>query len=250
LGQTYQNRSITSTDDVTGTLISSDKPIAVFAGADVAFVPDASTHAANPLVQEQIPVDEWGTNALALSFAGRTGGDSYRVLAAYSNTVVAVTTTNGTFTTNITAGGFCDTNLDGPVEFLATKPIQVAHFANGKDFDNALYGDPCEILLPPTDHYLETNIVFRLPNDNASGDFVENYLSLVVPQSAITNTMVDTNHISATNFVAIGTSGFYGARITLTNNGVHKVTSSQPVGVEAYGWGSFDAYGYFGGIVK
>jgi len=33
-------------------------------------------------------------------------------------------------------------------------------------------------------------------------------------------------------------------------NGTHKVTSSLPVGVEVYGWGQTDAYGYFGGVVK
>jgi hypothetical protein len=36
--------------------------------------------APNPLEQEQLPVDSWGKQALALSFAGRTNGDTYRVL--------------------------------------------------------------------------------------------------------------------------------------------------------------------------
>jgi hypothetical protein len=62
--------------------------------------------------------------------------------------------------------------------------------------------------------------------------------------------IVDGLHISATNFVAIGTSGYYGAQITVTNSGVHTVTSSQPIGVQVYGFGDDDAYGYFGGIVK
>jgi len=61
--------------------------------------------------------------------------------------------------------------------------------------------------------------------------------------------LVDGSHIASTNFVTIGTSGFYGAQIPVTN-GVHTVTSSQPVGVEVYGFGSTDAYGYSGGIVK
>ena len=34
------------------------------------------------------------------------------------------------------------------------------------------------------------------------------------------------------------------------NSGVHTVTSSQPVGVQVYGFGYCDAYGYFGGVVK
>jgi len=61
---------------------------------------------------------------------------------------------------------------------------------------------------------------------------------------------VDGSLVAATNFVAIGTSGYYGAQISATNSGTHTFTSSQPVGVQVYGWGVFDAYGYFGGVVK
>jgi hypothetical protein len=151
------------------------------------------------------------------------------------------------------AGRSYDIIVDGPVEFQASQPIQVAHFANGLQFDFAEYmesqvGDPCEILLPPAGHYLMTNIVFTL--DAVTGDFTENYLNIIVPQSALTNTWVDGSTVDATNFVPIGTSGYYGAQITITNSGVHTVTSSQPVGVQVYGFGDVDAYGYFGGIVK
>ncbi len=69
-------------------------------------------------------------------------------------------------------------------------------------------------------------------------------------RSATNSTWVDGSLLAATNFVAIGTSGYYGAQITITTNDAHTVTSSQPVGVEVYGWGTFDAYGYFGGLVK
>jgi len=248
-GEAYQNDSqYNAVDDVTGTWITSDKPIAVFAGDTLADVPDGSTPSGNPLVQAQLPVDSWGRQALAVGFAGRTGGDSYRVLAAYTNTVVTITTTNGTTVVTNQAGQFYENTIDGPVEFQGSKPIQVAQFANGHNFDGQL-GDPCEILLPPTGHYLLTNTVVALPNDNTNGDFVVNYLNLIVAQSAITNTLVDGSHIATTNFVAIGTSGYSGAQFSVTN-GVHTVTSSQPMEVQVYGFGDFDAYSYFGGVVK
>jgi IgGFc binding protein len=272
-GETYQINSSDSSHDVTGTTVSSDKLISVFAGANIAFVPDANTAAGNPLVQEQLPVEQWGTNVVSLSFAGRTNGDTYRILAAYSNTVVTitgkivtitnesinlhgpwlVTATNETVTTTITnAGQFYELIVDGPVQFQATKPIQVAQFANGVYFDTPpnFYGDPCEILLPPIGHYLPTNIVVTLPNDNISGDFAENYLNLIVSQSATNSTFLDSSLVAATNFMTIGTSGYYGAQITVTNSGSHKITSFQPVGVEVYGFGVDDAYGYFGGNTK
>jgi hypothetical protein len=221
------------------------KPVAIFAGDSLAYVPDASVLYANPLVQEQLPVADWGTQALALSFAGQMNGDTYRILAANNNTVVF---TNGVVAGTNQAGQFLDVLIDGPVEFQASQPIQVAQFANGATLSG--YGDPCEILLPPTGHYLVTNTVVILPNDGVTGDFDKNYLNIIVAQSAITNTMVDGLIVTATNFVTIGTSGYYGAQLTVTNSGTHTVTSSQPVGVEVYGFGFDDAYGYFGSIVK
>ena len=250
-GETYSDYDSSSSNDVTGTLITSTQPIAVFAGAGLADVPSYDG-TGNPLVQEQLPVDQWGKQVLGLSFDGRLYGDTYRVLAAYSNTVVTITTTNGTTVITNQAGQFYETNgLGGPVEFQGSQPIQVAHFANGEEFDNPplTNGDPCEILLLPVDHYLETNTVFTLTN-NVAGDFDENYLNIIVAQSATNSTSVDGSTVAASNFVAIGTSGYYGAQITVTNSGKHTVTSSQPVGVEVYGFGSADAYGYFGGVVK
>lgn len=261
-GETYQ---VQGGDDVTGTLVASDKPVGVFAGSNLAYVQNG---AGNPLVQEQLPVEEWGTQALGLSFDGRMG-DTYRVLTANSNTVTisgavvdpgTLATNYQVVVTNLAAGQFYETILAGPVEFQASQPIQVAHFANGSLFDNAtnaegdkLWGDPCEILLPPTGHYLMANTVATGPGLDSSfnppAGFDENYLNIIVVQSAITNTFVDTMTVAATNFVAIGNSGYYGARIPVAA-GSHTVTSSQPVSVEVYGFGYFDAYGYFGGVVK
>ena len=113
--------------------------------------------------------------------------------------------------------------------------------------------NPSEILLPPTGHYLAMNTVVTLPFTDVArvaSDFDENFLNVIVRQSATNSTYVDGSLVAATNFVAIGSSSYYGAQLTLTNSGAHTVTSSQPVGVEVYGFGITDAYGYFGGVVK
>ena len=120
--------------------------------------------------------------------------------------------------------------------------------------------DPCEILLPPAGHWLVTNVVYTPAGPDFYGypyDFDTNYLNIIVANWAITNTLVDGLPLAASNFVAIGNSGYSGARIGITN-GTHTVTSSQPVGVEVYGFGGdtsidghgYDAYGYFGGLVR
>ena len=96
---------------------------------------------------------------------------------------------------------------------------------------------------------MKSYTVYTSTNDYFTGDFDENYLNIIVPQSATNATFMDGSPVSATNFVPIAASGYYGVQLGATN-GVHTITSSQSVGVEIYGWGHFDAYGYFGGVVK
>ena len=97
-----------------------------------------------------------------------------------------------------------------------------------------------------------TNVVSTATGLDAFGypyGFATNYLNIIVADWAITNTLVDGSPIAATNFVPIHASGYSGARIAVTN-GMHTVTSSQPVGVQVYGFDYYDAYGYFGGVVR
>ena len=167
-----------------------------------------------------------------------------------------VTTSNEVVTVMITnAGQFYDIILEGPAVFQASQPIQVAQFANGTEFDGEIGSDPCEILLLLTGHYLSYYTVYVPPSDYL---FDPNYLNLMVPQTAIGTTVVDGALVAATNFVAIAGSGYYGAQIQV-EAGTHTVNSSQPVEVQVYGFGdqygfgnggAYDAYGYFGGVVK
>jgi adhesin/invasin len=243
-GQTYEIDCSANSDDVTGTQITSDNPIAVFAGANLAHVPLDSAYG-NPLTEEQLPTAQWGMEALSMGFAQRVNGDTYRVLAINTNTIIF---TNGVIAGTNQAGQFLEFVIKGPVVFQSTQPVQVAHFQNGADFDGAsnLQGDPAEILIPPAGDYLVTNLV---ATPTYSGGFTHTYINLIVMSSAITNTSLDNMAVAVTNFVPIGTSGYFGARLLVTNS-VHTVTSSQPVGVEVYGMGEADAFGYFGGVVK
>jgi hypothetical protein len=227
-------------------------------------VPNGNTISGNPLVQELLPVSAWGNQALSLSF-GRPGGDSYRVLSA-TNAAVVITTTNGALTTNLVGGQPYDIILDGPVEFQANNPIQVAQFALGGSTDTNNYyrygfGDPCEILLPPTGHYLTSYTVAIGTNDGVTGDFNTNFLNLIIPQSAILTTVMDgasiTNFVALANFEQVGSSGHSAARIPVAQGTTHRISSSQPIEVQVYGFSildanyllGWDAYSYLGGLI-
>jgi hypothetical protein len=225
--------------DVTGTVITADAPIGVFAGSAVGYV---NAPIENPLAQEQLPVADWGDEALTLSFAGRTGGDAYRVLAVNNGTVVR---TNGVVATTLQAGQFYDTIINGAVQFYGSNPIQVAHFANGERYDNppGFLGSDTEILLPPTSQYSTSYTVYSLP-------LTTNFVDIVVANNATLTTLDGTNiSLLTTNFPAIGTSGYFGVRIPVLP-GPHTISGSQSVQVEVYGFQYFTAYGYVGGAIN
>ncbi|MGA3284415.1 MAG: immunoglobulin domain-containing protein [Verrucomicrobiota bacterium] len=239
-GQTYQICSIDDSGDVTGTFIASDKRIGVFGGAEQADVPDR-TYAGNQLDEEQLPVSSWGTQALGFPLATRLHGDTYRVLAANDGTDIYV---NGTKVATEDKGEFYDTTNDGPVVFQGSKPIQVAQFSNGTFFDRDSHADPFEILLPPTGHYMTDYTIPVQP------EFDLGYVNLIVEQSAIATTLTDGVPVSASSFMPIGGSGYYGVQIPLAA-GTHTISSPKPVGVQVYGYGPLaDGYGYNGGIAN
>ena len=254
-GQSYQLKSTGNQDDVTGTIIQSDQPIAVFAGANMAFVPDPTFWASNPLIAEQLPVAYWTKEAFGFPLAGRANGDTYRVLAAEDNTDISI---NGVLVTTLNQGQFYETIINGAADFQGSKPIQVAQFSNGGFFDEQFgvedpndpgkpgLGDPFEMLLPPAGHYL-TSYTVLTPTGFYSG-FITNYLNLIVQRSDTNNVLVDGQPPNVP-FRPIASSGYYGAQVGVLP-GAHTVSAPSPVGLQIYGFGNYDAYGYMGGITN
>jgi hypothetical protein len=248
-GQTYQLRSsgLFANNDVTGTLLSSDKPIAVFAGDRTADVPDGFG-ASNQLVEEQLPINSWGNQALGFPLASRSNGDVYRILAANDNTEILI---NGRLQTpTLGGGGFFDRTITEPTEFLGRdatdhstpRPIQVAQFSTGSRFGGEP-GDPFELLLPPAGKYLQAYTV------SVPTGFAENFFNLIIDPTALNNTFIDGQQVPPASFQQIGTSSYYGTQWPAPA-GPHVISSSKPVGVQVYGFATDDGYGYTGGLSR
>jgi len=237
-GQTYQLQGSGTLDDVTGTLLTSVKSIAVFGGARCARVPDPTNAAGNQLVEEQLPLNLWGNQAVGFPLASRSNGDSYRVLAASDNTQVRI---NGTLVATLQQGHFFDTILGVPAVFEGSNPIQVAQFSNGATWDNST-GDPFEFLLPPTGKYLQA---YTVPTPDGFNSF----FNLFVDQSALNTTFVDGQQVPPASFQQIGASSYFGTQWSVSE-GSHVISSSKPVGIQVYGFGFYDGYGYIGGLSR
>jgi IgGFc binding protein/HYR domain len=242
-GQTYQLRDTNDYPaDLTGTLIISDRPIAVFGSHQCANIPNSNTFFCDYIVEQLPPTELWGTSFVTVPLATRLNGDTFRILALFNSTTV---NTNGVAIPlgPLNQGKYFEIQLASGTQITSDKPVLVAQYADSSDFDFVPNSDPFMVLVPPTALFATSYIV-----ETPTVDFTGNYLNLMAPASAVGQINLDGTAISPAAFSAIGASGYYGAQITV-GTGPHTLFSSNslPFGVIVYGWNTFDSYGYPGG---
>src|SRR5690606_12826963 len=102
-GETYLIRdSIGGEDDLTGTIITSNKPVAAFGSHIGSFIPNGFGFA-DHLVEQLTPVNTWGREFVTVPLAARLRGDTFRFLAATDGTEVRV---NGVLVATLDRGEF------------------------------------------------------------------------------------------------------------------------------------------------
>ena len=263
-GQVYQFQDdVNYGSDVTGTQIQSNEPVAVFGGNILAFVPSGAGFA-DMLIDEMPPVNRWGTTFVTAPLATRDG-DTFRVLANQNGTVVDI---NGQSVATLNAGQYYETILTSPSQITANFPVLVAQYSNGESYDdesgnNGIVGDPFESIVPPVNQFLpEYTLGFGLTpiskskEDDTYADpgINDNYVNLVVPNSAVGVVRENGTALSASLFTPIGTSGYSFAQIPVQNaDPAAAYTFDTPndnvaFGANVYGFNSYDAYGYPGGF--
>ena len=225
------------TGDLSGTTISSDKPVAVFGGHQCADVPDKNYPACDHLVEQLPPTSTWGKEFLTVPLKTRKKGDTFRMIASEDGTKVSV---NGSPVANLDKGQLHEQIIDGQSEITSNKPILVAQFSNGQDYDDVI-SDPFMMLTSPKEQFL-SNYTFTTP---ASG-FPKHFVNVVIPTSATSSLKLDGADVPPAAFTPIGASGYSGAQLDL-ETGSHTMSSGTPFGISIYGFGDYDSYGYPGG---
>lgn len=237
-GDVYQYKDMVNTDDMSGTVITSDKPVAVFGAHICDFVP-YQVQSCNHLVEELWPTQWWGTEFVTMPLVTRTGGDTFRFLSAVNGTVVNIT---GTAPLTLNRGKWYEHIYANPLHITATNPIYVMQYSNGQLYDGTSNSDPTMISVPPVSAF-DTDITLSTPVSAFSG----NYENIVVPATGQGTVTVDGTRIPFASYTNIPPS-FAGVQI-VTFAGQHHLTAPGPFGVIAYGYANADAYGYPGGMV-
>ena len=238
-GQAYQLRNTNAAPaDLSGTTVTSTKPIALYGGHECANIPDNTTYACDYLVEQLPPTNTWGRNFVTVPLATRQNGDTFRVLAATNGTTVNI---NGVPAATLNRGQAHQQIISGSSVITSNEPILLAQYSNGTTFDGVT-SDPFMMIIPPHEQFLAGYTV-----TTPSSGFNINFINIAAPAAAVGAITLDGTPIPVSSFSTIGTSGFKGAQLAV-GLGTHNLSGPLPFGVFVYGFAFADSYGYPGGM--
>ncbi|MDD4603387.1 MAG: FISUMP domain-containing protein [Bacteroidales bacterium] len=236
-GQTYHVEASNIGEDVTGSRVQSNFPVAVFGSVDIVNVPK-TCGSADHIVEQMFPYYSWGKNFVTVPLAGRdASGDIFRIVSAQDGTDILI---NGIPVPTINSGDYYESNLTGYNLITTSKPVILAQFAKGIGCSGGTTGDPFMMLIPPREQFLTNYTVSTVAG------FVSHWVNVVAPDYALGTIYQDGVLIPNAAFIHIGATNYYGAQRPVSE-GSHTFTSTFPFGVFVYGWTSSDSYGYPGG---
>ncbi len=244
--ETYQ---IESDNDLTGTRITSSKPLSVFSGSDCANVPE-NIFECDHLVEQVPPTVTWGSKFLVASLKGRTSGEQIRVLSARAaNVTVNCNTTVSVSEFQLRSGGSFrefEIPINSFCSIESTSPVLVAQYAYGGDSDSM--GDPFMMIIPSIEQFTNNYLV-----ESITG-FTSNYVTMYVSSECFQTAQILLDNSIVTNWQnVICSSGEvcgYVSRASVSN-GTHSIrheNSSAVIGVSVYGFNLDNSYGYPGGM--
>ncbi|MBL7943752.1 MAG: hypothetical protein JNM00_13345, partial [Flavobacteriales bacterium] len=241
-GECYQVRGATYLDDFTGTYIRGTdasgacRPFAVFSGSDCTNIP-YGCFACDHVVEQNFPVDVWGTDYYLVPFEGATAY-TYRVLANVNGTNVTI---DGVPTLTLNAGEWEEfNNVSDAICVQGDQPISVIQYMQG--IGCAAWGDPAMLILNDENQKID-NITFSTVDSDV---ITVHYVNLIIETSDIGLITLDGVVVPASEFQAFDACATHSYAIMELTAGSHTLDASAGDGVTAYvyGAGSAESYAY------
>lgn len=242
--------------DLTGTSVTSDKPVEVLGGHDCTYLP-FNKPACDHIEESIFPLNALGKDVLvtapqSVSGAAKNDGSADKhfvrvISAADGNAITLDPLPPGASNGTLNKGQYADvpiTNLD--IEVKGTGPLLVAQYMLGGDQVDPgnsgtpnSKGDPSLSLAVPSAQF-RTSYTFLAP---ASYSF--SFVNIVLPMGETVT--LDGQPVTSPAPTPIGSSGFGVIRKAIAGT-PHTMTGSKPFGIVVYGYGSYTSYMYPGGL--
>jgi hypothetical protein len=249
----YDYAQITADDvDLSGSVITSDKPIAVFGGHSCANVPTEATGACDHVEEQIFPLQTWGSNYVASRNPQRSAEPMrWKIIASEEATTVS-------FDPAVSIGAQVQLGAGESVEFdeqldfhvSADNPILVAGYMHGCSAVNLpdCPGDPYMVLMVPIDQYLN-DYVFVV-DDSYDADF----LKVVRSAGAQVQLECMAAPVPDNRWTQIGASSYEWATIDMNPGeescmpGTNEASAASGFGIIVSGQATAASYAYPGGL--
>jgi len=243
------------TTDLTGTKVTTNKPISLFSGHECAQLPD-STCNCNHIVEQIPPTKLWGTVNYFAPLADRI---LYiiKIVAAYDYTNVNIYCNSNSSTINtvnnftINAGRFAVLNYTNQeyCGVYANQVVLVAQFSHSVQTD--LKGDPMMTLVPSTTHYTNsiTSSTFQLAQNNFNIIVMASYFQPDMMTFSTNGVITSLNSHSWVPIIINNNIHAFALQVTQLLNGMFTLTHANDLALMtmvAYGFGNYKPYGHPG----
>jgi hypothetical protein len=238
----------TRSGDLTGSLVTSDKPVQVISGHYCADVPETAGYC-DHLEESMFSVDALGTKYVVTAPAVTTSPNGkieyVRIIGTHANTTLTYDPPQaGAPTTIANPGDFVEIpNTVASFQVSADHKIIVAQYMEGSSTTPDNTGDPSLALAVPVEQF-RSSYLFHAPTN-----YTTNYVDVVAPMGDVV--MLDGKPLT---LKAIGGNNNWAlARVTPLDNGPgndgnHAITGTMPFGITVYGYGQDTSYWYAGGL--
>ncbi len=236
--------------DLTGTVIESSAPVAVFSGHVCDFVP-YNYWACDHLEEQMIPSEAWGKDYIVARTEPQSPG------APEPNLIKIVSREDGNQITfdppsvhqpvTLNAGQSIKFLTTENFRVTATQPMMVAQFLVGQNYytsDLEYWGDPAFALVVPFEQYRDS-YTFLTPRT-----ITYNYVNVIAPAGEGGENLANVTLNGQVLNLSAGQIGGYGiARVDLSRQGEsHEIHGSQAFGIMVYGFARYTSYFYPGGL--
>lgn len=205
--------------DLSGTVVTSSKPIAVFSGDDCTTVP-LNYFPCNHLVEQIPPVSHWGSLFITNPTPNNPGGDVFHVIASAPNARVSV---DSQYKTTLNQGEkymIDHAPWNKSLVIKTSQPSLVVQYSSGGK-------SPSMNLVPPLKWFANDYTIY-VPQDE-QGNF-DSHVNVIIETSLRSDLRVAGADSLVINWTSIpGSGGFSRASLHLTKGGRYHVYHKNPL---------------------
>lgn len=253
--------------DLSGSIVTSNKPVGVLSGhvrAAVPYVYNTKDH----LIEMLPPVNALGKQYIVVPYGGRMGGDQIRVVSADVSgvSVTFANSTGSTTRTLATLGDYTDWDLQEVTAITANRPILVVQYSKSQGADprntdtidsNNVNFDPNMVVITPQEQFVNAAVFQTLPNvapnsnwnfPRGTKQFDHHFVTIVAERAQFASLQIDGKQLALQPGIISGVvptlPQYQWATFEASDGKVHVITGDALFGGYVYGLGSADSYAW------